>query len=225
MLWTSTHSERERRHELIGFTTFAINGRLIERRHANNAIRKGNESKQRSYEHSDSVTRSHWLRQHGSASHILPHLINVILRIYKRLAFLYKIRDFLANFLATTSLNLLVNGQIDLSVSCGGARSSNQLVTGHFPRVWALMEHIARIIALLSNPKQWVAVEGIVVAGDSITFRNVPVRPRRVTAVINASRPSAIFIITFNCALLSAIREKILLSGPAMGPIAFLAIR
>ena len=126
-------TQRERRHELIGFTTFSINGRLIERRHANNEIRQGNESKQRSEEHSDSVTRSHWLREHGSASHILPHLINVILRIYKRLAFLYKIRDFLANFLATTSLNLLVNGQIDLSVSSNVVLSWNQLVTGHFP--------------------------------------------------------------------------------------------
>jgi len=52
--------ERENRHELIRFTTFAINGRMIEchHMHTNDAIGTVNDAKQRSYEHSDHACSS-----------------------------------------------------------------------------------------------------------------------------------------------------------------------
>jgi len=215
MLWSKGCTLRIRREqgriELIRFTTFVINRRWIDHRHA---TRTWNEYRVRSHDqHSDSVAYSRRLREHGFAFHVSPDFVNVPLLIREQLVRLQTLPNLRANFPAIAAHDLLVDGQ-HAPIVPGSAHN----LSGYFSGLCAFVEQIARIIALLWEQRQWVAAEGTVVAADSLSLAEVLVSPRQSVAVVNASRPSAVLIAAFVGALISAVPRhmRALLSAVAI---------
>jgi len=225
MLWSKGCTLRIRREqgriELIRFTTFVINRRWIDHRHA---TRTWNEYRVRSHDqHSDSLAHSRWWGEHGFAFHVLhdfenPFLgIRVILHLGQKAQVVVRIQllhDLLLNLTAVA----FGNGVLDVRHSSIGALVAIDADRGHVPRLLALVKHIASRIALLLEQRQWVAAEGAVVAADSLAIAEVFVRPRQSIAVPHTSRSSTIFIIAFVGAFAGAVPRhmRALLSAVAI---------